>query len=109
MTSAARVQPAAAKNNTSISFQKRVHSGPPSEERVQVLLGGLLTVLGSRRAVRVPILLQHGDHVVVAEVRRFVHRRVPPSVERKHVREAQAETLETFIHVWSRSSICCLV
>jgi len=53
------------------------------QQAVQVVLHALLVVGVGGRAVFVVVALQHGDHVVVAKVHRFVHRRVPPSVGKK--------------------------
>lgn len=63
-----------------VTIVSLVHSreGPLLEEGVQVLLSAPLVVVGSWRAAYVLIPLQDADHIVVAKVRRFIHRRVPP-------------------------------
>lgn len=54
------------------------------QQAVQALLSALLVVTPGRGAVFVVVVPQDGDHVVVAELHRFFHRCVPPSVQRKH-------------------------
>ncbi|KAF3842772.1 hypothetical protein F7725_001621 [Dissostichus mawsoni] len=48
------------------------------QQAVQALLGALLLVGPSRRAVFVAVALQDGDHIVVAEEHGSLQRRVPP-------------------------------
>lgn len=52
-----------------------------SQQAVQTVLGALLVlVVGDGRGEAVVVLLQDGDDVVVAELHRFIHRRVAPPV-----------------------------
>ncbi len=53
------------------------------QQAVQALLSARLVVSTSGRAVFVIVVLQDGDHIVVAKVHRFLHRRVPPSGQKK--------------------------
>lgn len=79
---------AAPPGRRSLGLQVRQMCAADLQQAVQALLGALLA--GSGPAVFVGVLLQDGDHVVVAKVHRFLHRRVPPSAQRK-----DPETLES--------------
>lgn len=50
-----------------VALQQAVHVGPAAT-----------VIFSVRPAVFVLALLQEGDHVMVTEVRRLVHRRAPP-------------------------------
>lgn len=75
------------------------------QQAVQALLSALLLVSTSGRAVFVVVLLQDGDHVVVAKVHRFLHRRVPPSVQKKnktkhwYVKKPWVENMAGTVHI----------
>lgn len=65
-----------------------------SQQAVQALLGALLVlVVGDGRGEVVVVLLQDGDDVVVAELHRFIHRRVAPPVHEKNKVEESIQIL----------------